>query len=236
VSPRDEWARLDPALHAARERAAGRSAACTISVDTRHGAVAAAALAAGASLVNDVQAGTDPSLLAAAARACAGLVLGHTRGDPADMLAAPHVEYPSGEAGGVVVAVARELGEAVRRAMRAGVRRWRVGVDPGVGFAKTPAQSVAALRGLARLREAPGLVGLPLVVGVSRKSALRALVFDPAADGGGEEQRRRRLLLGASVAGTAAAVQMGADVVRVHDVLENVAAARVAEALYRGAR
>ena len=191
------------------------------------------ALAGGARLVNDVGGGADPALLGAAAAARAGLVLGHARGSPADMLRAPHAEYPAA-AGGVAGAVARELGASVRQAMAAGVRRWRLGVDPGVGFAKPPRQSVEALRGLAGLREEHGLCGLPLVVGVSRKSVLRRLVLEPGRTVDGDADGRRRLLA-ASVAGTAAAVQMGADVVRVHDVLENVAAARVADALYRGA-
>jgi 2-amino-4-hydroxy-6-hydroxymethyldihydropteridine diphosphokinase/dihydropteroate synthase len=232
VAPDEEWARLAPALDVARAGLAARPW-CALSVDTRRGRVAAAALARGARVVNDVQGGADAALLAAAARARAGLVLGHTRGAPADMLRAPHAEYPGAGAGGVVEAVARELAVAVRRAMGAGVRRWRVAVDPGIGFAKRPAQSAEVMRGLGALREAHGLCGLPLVVGVSRKSVLRRMVMRDGEAVDADEDGRRRILA-ASVAGTVAAVQMGADVVRVHDVLENVAAARVADALYRG--
>lgn len=181
-----------------------------ISVDTRKAEVARAALEAGAAVVNDVSGlAHDPELAGVVGRSRAGLVLMHMRGTPATMTGLARYDDLLGE-------IEAELREAVARAEAAGVERERIVVDPGIGFAKTPAQNLELLdrlHGLASL-------GLPLLVGPSRKSFIGALVDVPAAE---------------RVAGTVAACVMayerGARVFRVHDVEPVVQGLRVAHAI-----
>jgi dihydropteroate synthase len=169
-----------------------------VSVDTRRAAVAREALAAGASVVNDVSALGDPRMAAEVAASGAGLVLMHMRGTPETMrsLAA----YAD-----VVEEVGDELAAALARAAAAGVEPGRIVVDPGIGFAKTAAQSLALIAGLPRLRER---LGRPVLLGPSRKSFLAPLVGDaPPAE-------RDAGTAGACVAGYV----RGARIFRVHDV------------------
>lgn len=183
--------------------------AIPLSVDTRKAAVARAAVEAGAAIVNDVSGGADPALLHVAAGTGAGLILMHMRGEPATM--AGLTEY-----GNVVADVRSELGARVRAALAAGVPRDRLAVDPGIGFAKNAAQSLRLLREIEAFQE----LGLPLVVGTSRKSFI-GRVLDAGV--------RDRLI------GTAATVAWlagkGVDVVRVHDVPEMSQVVRVIEAI-----
>ena len=177
-----------------------------ISVDTTKPGVAAAALAAGASLVNDVWGvADDPMVLEVAAEHGAAVVLMHNRPEP---------RYDD-----VVAEVVAELAAAIERAERAGVPRGRLLVDPGFGFGKTPVHNLVVLRDLARLRT----LGRPVVLGTSRKSTLGRVLDLPV------EER-----VEATLATTALAVAGGVDVVRVHDVRENVRAARMADAVVRG--
>ena len=183
--------------------------AVPISIDTRKAGVADAALAAGATLVNDVS-GLDFDLQLAAVTAAAGaaLIAGHWRRrrdeDPAD----------------VIAWVARGLEESVARARAAGIPRTQLVVDPGLGFAKAPAVTLELLRRLPELRAA---VGLPVLIGASRKSSIGRVLGLPV------EER-----LEGSLAAAALAVAGGADMVRVHDVPETVRAVRVADAVVRG--
>ena len=178
-----------------------------VSVDTRKGEVAEAALRAGARVVNDVSGGRDPRLLEAAARAGAALVLGHLRGEPATMQ--EHVRFED-----VVAEVTAELGEAVARARAAGVRE--VVADPGIGFGKRLEHNLALIANLGALKE----LGVPVMVGPSRKSFLGELTGDPV------EARDR-----ATLAACAVAVFAGADALRVHDVAGARRAVAVAAAL-----
>ena len=183
-----------------------------ISVDTSKGAVARAALAAGADLVNDVTALSDPDLAAAVAGARVPVVLMHTRGTPADMAA--RADYRD-----VVAEVVAELGVALARAEAAGVARERVILDPGIGFAKRAEHSVALLGRLGELRA----LGRPLLVGPSRKSFIGALTGAPVED-----------RLPGTLAAVAACVLAGVELLRVHDVAAAGQAALVAAAI-RGA-
>ena len=206
VSATEELERILPVLRGLKERTD-----VPLSVDTTKAAVAREALVAGAALVNDISAfGFDAELPAVVARAGAACCLMHIQGTPRTMQVRPAYQD-------VVEEVCAFLREAAARAERAGVRRDRLLVDPGIGFGKTPGHNLFLLRRLADLR----VLGLPILVGTSRKSFLGALTGRPVSE-------RLAATLG-SVA--AIAVLSGADVVRVHDVAEVQDALRVAEAI-----
>lgn len=172
-----------------------------LSIDTVKARVAEEALAAGASIVNDVSGlRLDARMGAVCAAAAAGVVLMHSRGDVADMATFVHATYGDDPVGEVV----SELSEALGRAERAGIVRDRIVLDPGVGFAKRGETSLAVLRQLARVTA----VGRPVLVGVSRKRFIGEItgVTIPAdrVDG--------------SVGASVAALANGARLFRVHDV------------------
>jgi dihydropteroate synthase len=184
-----------------------------ISIDTRKSEVAGAALDAGARVVNDVSGlGRDPGLAGLAARRGATLVLGHLRGTPETMQEAPRFDD-------VVVEVAAELRAAAARAEAAGVPRSRLVVDPGLGFGKNLEHNLRLLAGLAELRKR---VGLPVMVGPSRKSFLGAVTGDPAPARDA-----------ATAAACAVAAFEGVDAVRVHEVAGARRAVAVGLALRR---
>jgi dihydropteroate synthase len=205
TSPTEERRRIVPVIHGLA------AAGLRVSVDTRHAATMAAALDAGATIVNDVSALAHDPLAAplVAARGCA-VVLMHMRGTPADMHA--QARYDD-----VAADVTRELGERIEAAERAGIARDRIVIDPGIGFAKTAEQSVELLRRLPEL----GSLGRPILVGVSRKSFLGVVTA--------EHDARRRLP--ASLAAGLFALSRGAAILRVHDVPETIQALRVWRAL-----
>lgn len=182
-----------------------------VSIDTSKAAVARAALAAGAVLVNDVRAGRgDPDLLGEVARSDAALLLMHMKGTPRDMQAAPHYDD-------VVREVARELRAAAAAALRAGVDPTRLAIDPGIGFGKGHDHNLELLRALPELRS----LGLPVAVGMSRKSFLGRL-------SGQTEARARDPETGAA---TALAAWLGAEIHRVHEPAMARAALAVAGGL-----
>jgi len=183
-----------------------------ISVDTYKSAVALAALAAGASIVNDISGlHHDQEMAKVAAEAGAAVILMHIQGTPRDMQKDPKYADVIGEISGY-------LAEGIATAEAAGLTREQLVVDPGIGFGKTLEHNLEILR---RLREFRAL-GCAVMVGTSRKSIIGRILNLPA------EQR---------VEGTAAtvalAVAAGADIVRVHDVKEMVRVARVADAIVR---
>jgi dihydropteroate synthase len=180
-----------------------------VSVDTMKPAVMRAAIAAGASMVNDVRALREPGALEAVAQGGAAVCLMHMRGTPASMQEAP--EY--------VDVVADVRGFLMSRAgvcEAAGIARERIVLDPGFGFGKTRAHNMALL---ARLGEIAAL-GYPVLAGLSRKSTLGAIT------GRAEDGR-----LAASVAAALIAVERGASILRVHDVPETVDALKVLDAV-----
>ncbi|OJU84283.1 MAG: dihydropteroate synthase [Solirubrobacterales bacterium 70-9] len=181
-----------------------------ISVDTSKAAVAAAALDAGATIVNDVTAlRGDPEMAALVADRDAGLVLMHMVGDPRTMQVNP--EYDD-----VVAEVRDFLAERLAAAVAAGVEGSRIWLDPGIGFGKTDQHNFELLRGLDRLVA----LGRPIVVGTSRKS------FIGRADGSEIDER-----LGGTIATSILAAAAGAAVLRLHDVREMAEALMVATAV-----
>ena len=201
----EELRRLLPVLEALRAETGA-----PLSVDTRKGEVAAAALDAGADLVNDISLLADPELAAAAAGAGCPLIIMHSRGPLRTMQRRAHYDDLLSE-------VRRELAEAVDRGTAAGVDPGQILIDPGIGFGKTTRQNVELLR---RLDELAAL-GLPVLVGASRKSFIAGLA--------GESPPEDRL--GGSLAAVAAATAAGAAMVRVHDVHETVQFLSVQRAL-----
>jgi dihydropteroate synthase len=172
---------------------------CEVSVDTSKAAVAAAALDAGASIVNDVTAlRGDDRMAALCAERGATVILMHMRGTPRTMQEDPRYDD-------VVAEVKEFLAERLEAAVAAGVTEERVWLDPGIGFGKTAAHSLELLRRLGELRE----LGRPLVVGTSRKSFIGKLDGSAAAD-----------RLGGTIASSVHAAAEGAAVLRVHDVAE----------------
>ncbi|KAG7125188.1 Folic acid synthesis protein fol1 like [Verticillium longisporum] len=143
-------------------------------------------------------------MLPLVARAGATVCLMHMRGTPQTMSSLN--DYPDG----LVPTVARELLERVAEAEAAGIRRWRIVLDPGLGFAKVGEQNLELLSRLPELRAWPGLEGFPWLVGSSRKTFIGRVTGVPKA-----EER-----IWGTAATVAAAVSGGADVVRVHDAVE----------------
>jgi len=186
-----EIARVVPVIEALAKRFDA-----PISIDTRKAAVAEVALASGASIVNDVSGlGFDPQLAQVAARAQATLVLGHLRGTPETMQRAP-------DFADVLEEVAIELEASVEQARAAGVARARLAVDPGLGFGKNLDQNLTLLAHPGWLRER---LGLPVVLGPSRKSFLGAVTGEPV------ERRDPSTWAACAIAAFA-----GVDAVRVH--------------------
>ena len=182
-----------------------------ISIDTSKSEVADAALDAGASIINDVTGGRgDEKMLSLAARRNAGFIIMHMQGNPRTMQVEPR--YVD-----VVAQVADFFRQQYRRALECGVDPMAIAFDPGIGFGKTLEHNLELLRNLECLR----VQGRPLMVGVSRKSFLGKLI-------GAAEMNDR---LAPTVALTSLLRSRGANVFRVHDVKENVAALRAAEAL-----
>jgi len=209
VSAEEECARVLPVVTAlARD-------GVRISIDTTKAEVARVAIEAGAHIVNDVSCGRDLALLRVAAESGAELVLMHNRGR--GEVTAETTGYKD-----VLRDVLAELVEACVRAERAGVPRARIWIDPGLGFAKTPAQS---LRLLAHT-DALVATGLRVLVGASRKSFLAEA--GPDADGQRPAPEAR---LAAGVVAAVHAARAGAHALRVHDVREVRQALLVAEAL-----
>jgi dihydropteroate synthase len=176
----------------------------SVSVDTTKAEVARGACRAGALIVNDVSCGRNPELLAAVFEAGAELVLMHNRGQ--GECSGPNIAYDD-----VVAEVRAELLAALERALGAGVARDKIWLDPGIGFAKTAAQSAAVL---ART-DALVATGQRVLVGPSRKSFIAELARTPSGAAPGVRER-----LGGTAAAVACACMLGAHAVRVHDVAE----------------
>ena len=185
-----------------------------ISVDTTKAAVAEAALRAGATIVNDVSAGTaDPDMLGVVAAAGAGYVAMHMRGEPRTMQVDPHYDDVVGEVAAVLV-------ERLDAARAAGIADDALMADPGIGFGKTIDHNLELLASLPELIAA---VGVPVLVGTSRKAFLGRIVDEP--DPAARDD--------ATLATVVWALERGAAMVRVHDVRGAVQAAAVLGAMAR---
>jgi dihydropteroate synthase len=204
VPAEEELRRVEPVI-------AGLAATgAVISVDTSKAEVAAAALAAGATIVNDVTAlRGDPAMASLVAERGAGVVLMHMAGEPRTMQDDPHYDD-------VVAEVRDFLAGRLAAAVAAGIDEEKVWLDPGIGFGKSVSHNYELLRGLPELVT----LGRPLVVGTSRKS------FIGRADGSAADAR-----LGGTVATSVLAAAAGASVLRVHDVREMAQALKVAAAV-----
>jgi dihydropteroate synthase len=214
VSAEEELARIRPVL------AAAVGLGCPISIDTTKVEVMRAALDLGVDIVNDIAALQAPGALdlVAAHEGC-GVCLMHMRGTPRSMQA--EAVYDD-----VVSEVAAFLALRLDAAAAAGIGRERIVVDPGIGFGKSPAHNVELLR----RQEALLALGVPLLVGWSRKSTLARLAgLGPTAPTGRSPDEQVRLQA-ASVVAAVLAVQRGARIVRVHDVAATVAGLAVWQA------
>ncbi|QLK27502.1 dihydropteroate synthase [Natrinema zhouii] len=207
VSVEEELDRVVPVI----ERIADLDA--LLSIDTRRAAVADAALEAGADIINDVSGLEDPEMRFVAAEHDAGLVVMHSIDAP--VVPDRDIEYDD-----VVADVIDQLSERILLAEKAGLERSQIIVDPGIGFGKSTAENFELLD---RIDEFQAL-GCPVLFGHSHKSMFGQI---------GREAGER---LEATVAATALATDRGADIVRVHDVRENVAAVRTALAARDPAR
>ena len=190
-----------------------RSVRPYISIDTSKAAVARAALASGATIINDITGGRgDPVMFSLAAEKGVGLIIMHMQGMPQTMQRNPNYND-------VVAEVAEFFRQQFREAVRSGVDPMTIAFDPGIGFGKTVAHNLELLANLPRLR----IENRPLVVGVSRKSFLGKI------SGGGDA-------VSATVAMTSLLRERGAHVLRVHDVMPNIHALRTTEALLAATR
>jgi len=204
ISEAEEKRRLIPVLKRLRGRLA-----VPISVDTYKAGVAEHALKLGAEIINDPSGLTfDPQLARVVARYDAGLVLNHMRGTPETWAKLPPLPDP-------MAAILHDLEAAVHRAVRAGVDRSRIVVDPGIGFGKRGEQNSEILARLAEMAR----MKLPVLVGPSRKSFLA--------------QKTEEETLFATAAAVTAAILGGAHIVRVHDVRQMRAVVAVADAVLR---
>lgn len=205
VSAEEELRRVIPVIRAL----AGGGCPVPISIDTYKAEVAAAALDAGASIVNDVWGGRkDPEILRVAAERGAPVVLMHNR---EDMNYGPDF----------VSDIVRELRECAQRALAAGIAPDRIVLDPGFGFAKTMPQHLELMGRLGEI----AAIGYPVLLGTSRKRFIRFTLDAEAGD-----------VVEGTVATTVLGIAQGVSIVRVHDVRVNVKAARMADAIVRRGR
>ncbi|WP_461482665.1 dihydropteroate synthase [Porticoccus sp.] len=204
----EELRRVVPVVEAIAERFA-----VPVSVDTSTPQVMLAAAAAGASLINDVRALRRPGAMAAATETGLPVCLMHMAGEPGEMQNNP--EYRD-----IVAEVTAFLMARLAACEAAGIGRERLLIDPGFGFGKTLAHNLALLRGLPALLE----LGLPLLIGVSRKSMIGAILDKPVAE---------RMV--GSVAMAMLAVQRGARIIRTHDVSATADALKIMTAIERQA-
>jgi dihydropteroate synthase len=202
IDEREEIARVTPVIAAVRA-----STKAPISIDTMKPAVAMAAISAGATMWNDVNALRSPGALDTAASLHRPVVLMHMMGEPRTMQNDPKYDD-------VVAEVCAYLRERVTAAEAKGIAD--IWVDPGIGFGKTLAHNLALLNAVPRIEEE---TGRPVIIGASRKRFIAAI--DERAKDAGKSR------LGGSVAAALIAVQNGAAMVRVHDVAETVQALKV---------
>ncbi|KAI7822649.1 Dihydropteroate synthase-like protein [Gamsiella multidivaricata] len=218
ISEEEEIRRVVPVIKLLRAR--GFDA--PISVDTFRAGVADKAMEAGADLINDVSAGQrDPAMYSVMAKWNVPVCLMHMRGDSKTMMS--QTDY--GERNDVIGEISRDLNKSIQRAIAAGVHRWNIIVDPGIGFAKDSEQSLQVLRRLPEMILDPKspLAGYPCLVGPSRKAFIGHLT---------QQQDATKRAWGTAAA-CSASVAGGAGIVRVHDVKEIRDVIKVSDAIWR---
>ncbi|HSF84858.1 MAG TPA: dihydropteroate synthase [Acidimicrobiia bacterium] len=213
VADHEEVARVVPVV------AALAAAGVVVSIDTSKPAVARAAVAAGAEIVNDVTAFGDPAMMTTCAELEVGVVLMHMQGEPRTMQQAPQYDD-------VVMDVRNYLTAHATAAVAAGVAVERICIDPGIGFGKTLQHNLELMAAM------PDLVatGYPVLLGASRKSSVGAVL---ASAGVTTTAADRDPATGAT---TALGIAAGVAAVRVHDVPSTVQVARMADAIVRAGR
>jgi dihydropteroate synthase len=190
-----------------------RQLSIPISVDTTRAAVAEAAVAAGASIINDISAGTfDPQMLSVVAKLGIPIVLMHVRGTPQTMQKLTNYQDLIGE-------IYQFLASRVQAAIAAGINRHQIAIDPGIGFAKTGEQNLEILRRLPIFRT----LGCPILVGPSRKSFIGKIL----------DRSEPKERVWGTAAACSAAIAGSADILRVHDIPEMRDVCQVADAIFR---
>lgn len=195
VSLAEELERVIPVIEAIRKTVPTR-----IAVDTMKPEVAAAAVAAGAALINDIAGFQNPQMVEVAATTGVDICLMHMQGIPQTMQSNPH--YPNG----VINEIMCWFEERTSELLNAGINKDRIIIDPGVGFGKTVADNIKIIHNLPRFKS----LGFPILLGISRKSFMQKIL-----------QRNAQELLAATIAVNALIVNEGVDYIRVHDVSEH---------------
>ncbi|CAG8960889.1 hypothetical protein HYFRA_00002426 [Hymenoscyphus fraxineus] len=222
ISDAEEASRVIPIVEMLRDVVRFKG---LISVDTYRSSVARVAIKAGANIINDISAGElDRYMLPtlASLHNQKTVCLMHMRGTPNTMQNDRMTAYPDG----LIPTIAKELLERLKAAEEAGIYRWRIILDPGIGFAKNATHALEILRRLDELREWPGLVGLPWLVGASRKKFIGRLLAQDRLTHATER-------IYGTAGAVAASVKGGADIVRVHDVRQMKEVATICDAIWR---
>lgn len=219
VEAHEQIRRTRPIIAALHEWRASSNKTFLMSIDTTRGAVAAAAVEAGADMINDVSAGLDDDgMLSLAATLEVPMVLMHMKGQPATMQHDPQYDD-------VVEDIAGHLVERANAALTAGIAKGRIAIDPGIGFGKTLEHNLTLLANL----EAFVALGYPVLLGCSRKKFIRVICgIDHAASSGFAHEA-----IGGTCATTAIGVAAGVHMFRVHDVKDNRHAADVAARIWK---
>jgi len=213
ISPEEEIERVTPVIEAL-----AKETEVPISIDTTKSMVARAALAAGATIANDISAlRFDYHIADEVVKKNAGLILMHSRGTPATMQRLP----PTAD---IIADIIHSLRASIAMAERRGVRRDSIVIDPGIGFGKTYAQNLEIIAKLDQIQAA--FSDLPIMIGTSRKAFIGQLLAN--ADGTPAPSDER---LHGTMATVAAAILNGAKIVRVHDVTAAVQTAKVVDAI-----
>lgn len=209
ISLEEELNRVLPVVEALRSQ----NISIPISVDTTRAIVAQRAITVGADMINDISGGTfDPDMLPVIAQLGVPIVLMHIRGTPQTMQ--QFTDYQD-----LIREIYQFLERQIAAAKRAGIKHENLIVDPGIGFAKTAEQNLELLRQLPTFRS----LGVPILVGVSRKSFIGRILNQP-------DPKNR---VWGTAAACCAAIAGSADILRVHDVLEMHDVCRVADAIWR---
>ncbi|MEB3312476.1 MAG: dihydropteroate synthase [Snowella sp.] len=209
ISLEEELTRTIPVIQVIREKFN-----TPISIDTTRAAVAKAAIAAGADLVNDISGGTfDPLMLSNVAELGVPIILMHIRGNPQTMQQL--TDYQD-----LMAEIKQFFEKQIQQAQQRGISKTKIILDPGIGFAKTANQNLVLLRQLSQLKA----LGYPLLVGPSRKSFIGQIL----------QQNDPKERIWGTASACCAAIANGANILRVHDVAEMVQVCRVADAIWLG--